>query len=82
MPWSVNKCHVVHTDMESANSVSVCDILFHLEFRLFYAAPGVPCLCDSSNKRCDVYLRAAFMTAFVVHPEAIIRVWLLKDRSY
>ena len=40
------------------------------------AAPGVPCLSDSSDKSRSVYLRAAFMTAFVVYPEAIIRARL------
>ena len=39
---------------------------------MFNAAPGVPCLSDSSDKSCGVYLRTAFMTAFVVYPEALI----------
>ena len=39
---------------------------------MFNAAPGVPCLSDSSDKSWGVYQRAAFMTAFVVYPEAII----------
>ena len=47
------------------------------EFHVFYAAPGVPCLGDSSDKSCSVYLRVAFMTAFVVYSEAIIRGFLL-----
>ena len=48
---------------------------------MFYAAPGeapgVPCLSDSSDKSCGVYLRVAFMTAFIVNPGAIIRGRLL-----
>ena len=44
---------------------------------MFNAAPGVPCLSDGSDKSRGVYLRAAFMTAFVVYPEAIIQGWLL-----
>ena len=46
---------------------------------MFNAAPGVPCLSDSSDKSRGIYLRAAFMTAFqcVVYPEAIIRGRLL-----
>ena len=44
---------------------------------MFYAAPEVPCLGDSSDKICGVYLRAAFMTAFLVYPEAIILEQLL-----
>ena len=47
------------------------------EFHLFYAAPGVPCLGDSSDKSHGIYLRMVFMTAFVVCPEVIIRGWLL-----
>ena len=39
---------------------------------MFYAAPGVPCLGDSLDKSHGIYLRAVFMTAFVVYPEAII----------
>ena len=54
---------------------------------MFYAAPGVPCLGDTSDKSRGVYLRTAFLTAFVVYPEAIIRGWLLalailEDRCY
>ena len=45
---------------------------------MFNAAPGVPCLSDSSDKSDDVYLRVVFMTAFVVYPEAIIRGRLLQ----
>ena len=41
------------------------------------AAPGVPRLSDSSDKSRGIYLRAAFTTAFVVYPEAIIRGRLL-----
>ena len=44
---------------------------------MFNAALGVPCLSDSSDKSRGIYLRAAFMTAFVVYPEAIIRGRLL-----
>ena len=44
---------------------------------MFYAAPGVPCLGDSSDKSRGVHLRAVFMTAFLVHPEAIIQGRLL-----
>ena len=40
---------------------------------MFYAAPGVPCLDDSSDKSRGIYLRAAFMTAFIVYPEATIQ---------
>ena len=31
---------------------------------MFYAAPGVQCLGDSSDKSRGVHLRAVFMTAF------------------
>ena len=44
---------------------------------MFNAAPGVPCLSDSSDKSHGIYLRVAFMTAFVVYPEAIIQGRLL-----
>ena len=44
---------------------------------MFYAAPGVTCLGDSSDKSRGVYLRVMFMTAFVVYLEAIIQGWLL-----
>ena len=51
------------------------------ETLVFYAAPGVPRLGDSSDKSRGVYLRGAFMTAFVarsiVYPEAITRGRLL-----
>ena len=39
---------------------------------MFYAAPRVPCLGDSLDKSRSMYLRVAFMTAFVVYPVAII----------
>ena len=39
---------------------------------MLYAALGVPCLGDSSDKSQGVHLRVAFMIAFVVSPEAII----------
>ena len=45
---------------------------------MFNAAPEVPCLSDSSDKSRGIYLRAAFMTAFVAYPEAIIQGWLLQ----
>ena len=60
------------TDMVGGDSVYRCMQLFHQEFHMFYAAPGVLCLGDSSDKRWGIYLRAAFMTAFLVYPEAII----------
>ena len=44
---------------------------------MFNATPGVPCLSDSSDKSHGIYLRVAFMTAFIVYPEAIIRGRLL-----
>ena len=44
---------------------------------MFYAASGVPCLGDSSDKSRGVHLRAVFMTAFLVYPEAIIQGRLL-----
>ena len=42
---------------------------------MYYAAPlaaPVPHLGDSSDKSHSIYLRVAFMTAFVVYPKAII----------
>ena len=74
VPESVNKCHVVHTDMAGG-------IYVHLEFHMLYAAPGVPCLGDSSDKSRGIHLRAVFMTAFIVYPEAIIRGRYYKDHS-
>ena len=44
---------------------------------MFYAAPGVPCLGDSSDKSCGIHLKAVFITAFLVYPEAIIQGRLL-----
>ena len=35
------------------------------------------CLVERSDTSHSIYLRAAFMTAFALHPEAIIRGWLL-----
>ena len=44
---------------------------------MFYATPGVSCLGDSSDKSRGVHLKAVFMTAFLVYPEAIIQGQLL-----
>ena len=44
---------------------------------MFYAALGVPCLGDSSDKIRGIHLKAMFMTAFLVYPEAIIQWRLL-----
>ena len=57
---------MVHTDMAGG------DFVAHV-----YAAPTVPCLGESSDKSRGIYLRAMFMIAFVVYPEAIIRGQLL-----
>ena len=55
---------------------------------MFYAVPKVPCLGDSSDKkpRClsegGVYLREAFMTAFVVYPKtATIKTATIKTAA-
>ena len=37
---------------------------------------------ERSDTSCSVYPRAAFMTAFVLHPEAIIEASYYKDRAY
>ena len=58
-PMSVNKCHMLHTDMAGGDSVDVCDCSTW--------TPGISCLGDSSDKSRSVYLRAVFMTAFVVY---------------
>ena len=64
--------------MVGGDSAYTCMQLFHQESHLFYAAPGVLCLGYSSDKSRGIYLRAAFMTAILVYPEAIIWGWLLQ----
>ena len=41
---------------------------YSIEFNVF---------SDSSDTSCGIYPRAAFITVFALHPEAIIRGWLL-----
>ena len=70
----VNKCYKacyeVHTDMAGGDSVAI--YTWSSTCLMLHTWSS-----DSSDKSRGIYLRAAFMTAFVVYPEAIIQGRLL-----
>ena len=70
-PGSVNKCYMGHTDIVSGDFVAIYTWKFHM----FYASPLA---APEFHIWVTVQIKAvAFMTAFVVYPEAIIRGQLL-----